>query len=329
MNGKKVTYLEAISDAIREEMRRDEAVFLLGEDVGEYGGAFKISAGLLEEFGAERVIDTPMAEAAIIGSAVGAALMGMRPIAEMQFIDFITCGFDQIINMASKMYWRVGMPVPIVIRGPSGGGTKGGPFHSASPEAWFFHTPGIKVVIPSTAYDAKGLLKAAIRDNNPVLYLEHKLLYRMPELREELPTEDYIVPLGKAIIRRDGEDMTVLTYGAMVHQCLRAAKVLEEEDDLEIEVLDLRSITPLDREAIGESVRRTNKVLIVHEDTLTGGIGAELSALLAGELFEYLDGPITRVAAPDIPFPYAPPLEAAYLPNSEKIISAARQLAAY
>ncbi len=329
MNGKKVTYLEAISDAIREEMRRDEAVFLLGEDVGEYGGAFKISAGLLEEFGAERVIDTPMAEAAIIGSAVGAALMGMRPIAEMQFIDFITCGFDQIINMASKMYWRVGMPVPIVIRGPSGGGTKGGPFHSASPEAWFFHTPGIKVVIPSTTYDAKGLLKAAIRDNNPVLYLEHKLLYRMPELREELPSEDYIVPLGKAIIRREGEDMTLLTYGAMVHQCLRAAQILEEEDDLAIEVLDLRSITPLDREAIQELVKRTNKVLIVHEDTLTGGIGAELSALLTEELFEYLDGPITRVAAPDVPFPYAPPLEAAYLPNSEKILSAARQLAAY
>jgi 2-oxoisovalerate dehydrogenase E1 component beta subunit len=329
MNGKKVTYLEAISDAIREEMRRDEAVLLLGEDVGEYGGAFKISAGMLEEFGADRVIDTPMAEAAIIGSAVGAALMGMRPIAEMQFIDFITCGFDQIINMASKMYWRVGMPVPIVIRGPSGGGTKGGPFHSASPEAWFFHTPGIKVVIPSTAYDAKGLLKAAIRDNNPVLYLEQKVLYRMPELREELPIEDYIVPLGKAIIRRGGEDMTLVTYGSMVHQCLRAAQILEEEDDLEVEVLDLRSITPLDREAIQESVKRTNKVLIVHEDTLTGGIGAELSAILASELFEYLDGPITRVAAPDVPFPYAPPLEAAYLPNSEKIISAARQLAAY
>ncbi len=329
MSGKKVTYLEAISDAIREEMRRDEAVFLLGEDVADYGGAFKVSAGLLEEFGPDRVIDTPMAEAAIIGSAVGAALMGMRPIAEMQFIDFITCGFDQIINMSAKMYWRVGMPVPIVIRGPSGGGTKGGPFHSSSPEAWFFHTPGIKVVVPSTPYDAKGLLKAAIRDNNPVLYLEHKLLYRMPELREELPTEDYLVPLGKAIVRREGEDMTMLTYGAMVHQCLRTAQRLEEEDDLEIEVLDLRSIAPLDREAILESVKRTNKVLIVHEDTLTGGIGAELSALLAQDLFEYLDGPITRVAAPDAPFPYAPPLEAAYLPDSEKIISAARQLAAY
>jgi pyruvate/2-oxoglutarate/acetoin dehydrogenase E1 component len=324
-----VTYLDAISQAIREEMRRDKAVFLLGEDVGTYGGAFKVSAGFLEEFGPERVIDTPMSEAAIIGSAVGSALMGMRPIAEMQYIDFITCGFDQIINMASKMYWRSGMPVPIVIRGPSGGGTKGGPFHSASPEAWFFHTPGIKVVVPSTTYDAKGLLKASIRDNNPVLFLEHKLLYRQPELREELPAEDYIVPLGKAVVRREGEDMTMLTYGAMVYQCLKAATVLEEENDLEVEVVDLRSLTPLDRETIMESVKHTNKVLIVHEDTLTGGIGAELAAILAEELFEYLDGPITRVAAPDAPFPYAPPLEAAYLPNADKILSAARKLAAY
>lgn len=325
----KITYLEAVSQAIREEMQRDEAVFLLGEDVGVYGGAFKVSAGLLEEFGPERVIDMPMAEAAIIGSAVGAALMGMRPIAEMQFIDFITCGFDQIINMATKMYWRAGMPVPMVVRGPSGGGTKGGPFHSSSPEAWFFHTPGIKVVMPSTTYDAKGLLKAAIRDNNPVLYLEHKLLYRMPELREEVPEEDYIIPLGKAVVRREGEDMTMLTYGAMVHQCLRAAQILEKDDDLEAEVLDLRCLIPLDREAIMESVRRTNKVMIVHEDTLTGGIGAELSAILAEDLFEYLDGPIMRVAAPDVPFPYAPELEAAYLPDSEKILSTARQLAAY
>ena len=329
MSTKKVTYLEAINDAIREEMLRDEAVFLLGEDVGTYGGAFKVSAGLLEEFGPERVVDTPMSEAAIIGSAVGAALMGMRPIAEMQFIDFITCGFDQIINMASKMYWRSGMPVPMVIRGPSGGGVKGGPFHSASPEAWFFHAPGIKVVVPATTYDAKGLLKAAIRDNNPVLYLEHKLLYRMPELREELPEADYTVPLGKAITRREGEDMTMLTYGAMVYQCLQAAQTLAEEDGLQVEVLDLRSLTPLDHEAIIASVKHTNKVLIVHEDTRTGGIGAELSAILAEDVFEYLDGPITRVAAPDTPFPYAPSLEAAYLPNAEKITTAARKLAAY
>ncbi|MDQ6662245.1 MAG: alpha-ketoacid dehydrogenase subunit beta [Chloroflexota bacterium] len=324
-----VTYLEAIGQAIREEMQRDEAVFLLGEDVGTYGGAFKVSAGLLEQFGPERVIDTPMAENAIIGTAVGSALMGMRPIAEMQFIDFITGGFDQIVNMASKMYWRAGMPVPMVIRGPSGGGTKGGPFHSSSPEAWFFHTPGIKVVVPSTTYDAKGMLKAAIRDNNPVLYLEHKLLYRLPELREELPDQDYIVPLGKASVRRKGEDMTILTYGAMVYQCLKAAETLEQEDDINVEVIDLRSLSPLDYDTIRESVKHTNKVLIVHEDTLTGGIGAELAAILAEELFEYLDGPITRVAAPDAPFPYAPPLEAAYLPNAEKILTAARKLAAY
>ena len=326
---KAVTYLEAIGQAMREEMQRDETVFLLGEDVGTYGGAFKVNVGLLEEFGPERVIDTPMAEAAIIGSAVGAAIMGMRPIAEMQFIDFITCGFDQIVNMASKFYWRSGIPVPMVIRGPSGGGVRGGPFHSLSPEAWFFHVPGIKVVAPSTAYDAKGLLKAAIRDNNPVLYLEHKLLYRMPELREELPAEDYTVPLGKAIIRRDGEDMTILTYGAMVHQSLKAAQELAEQDDISAEVLDLRSLVPLDREAILASVKRTNKVLIVHEDTLTGGIGAELSAILAEDLFEYLDGPITRVAAPDVPYPYAPPLEDAFLPNADKILVAARKLAAY
>ncbi len=326
---KAVTYLEAIGQAMREEMQRDETVFLLGEDVGTYGGAFKVNVGLLEEFGAERVIDTPMAEAAIIGSAVGAAIMGMRPIAEMQFIDFITCGFDQIVNMASKFYWRSGIPAPMVIRGPSGGGVKGGPFHSLSPEAWFFHVPGIKVVVPSTTYDAKGLLKAAIRDNNPVLYLEHKLLYRMPELREELPGGDYTVPIGTAIIRRPGDDMTILTYGAMVHQSLKAAQTLEEEDDINVEVLDLRSLVPLDREAILASVKRTNKVLIVHEDTLTGGVGAELSAMLAEDLFEYLDGPIMRVAAPDAPFPYAPPLEDAFLPNADKIRVAARKLAAY
>jgi len=325
----KVTYLEAISQAMREEMRRDEAVFLVGEDVGTYGGAFKVSAGFQEEFGPERVIDAPMSEAAIIGSAVGAAMMGMRPIAEMQFIDFITCGFDQIVNMASKMYWRSGIPLPLVIRGPSGGGTHGGPFHSVSPEAWFFHVPGIKVVVPATAYDAKGLLKAAIRDNNPVLYLEHKYLYRLPELRETLPEEDYIVPIGQAVVRREGEDMTMLTYGAMVHQCLKAARTLEEEDDLSVEVVDLRSLVPLDRLTIAASVKRTNKVLIVHEDTLTGGIGAELAAILAQDVFEYLDGPITRVAAPDVPFPFAPALEEAFLPNADKILSAARALAAY
>jgi pyruvate/2-oxoglutarate/acetoin dehydrogenase E1 component len=334
---KKITYLEAIRQAIREEMRRDEAVFLLGEAVDAYGescrgtpgGAFRVSAGLLEEFGPERVIETPMSETAIIGSAVGAALMGMRPIAKVQRLDVIPRGFDQILSMASKMYWREGMPVPMVIRGPSGTSSRGNSLASSSPEAGFFSMTGIKVVMPSTAYDAKGLLKAAIRDDNPVLYLEHKLLYWTPELREELPSEDYIVPLGKAIVRREGEDMTMLTYGALVYQCLKAAQILEQEDDLEAEVVDLRSLAPLDRTAIRDSVKHTNKVLIVHEDMLPGSIGAELSTLLAEDLLSYLDGPITRVAAPDAPFRYAPSLEAAYQPGTEKIVNAARQLAAY
>ncbi len=322
MSEKKITYLDAISQAMREEMLRDEAVFLIGEDSDTYGGAFKRNA--FEEFGSERVVNIPMTEAAIIGSAVGAALMGMRPIAEMRFIDFITCGFDQLIDMATRMHWRVGAPFPIVVRGLSGGNVR-----PAGQDASSFQMSGIKVVTPSTTYDAKGMLKAAVRDDNPVLYLEHKHLYRMPELREELPLEDYIVPLGKAIIRREGEDMTILTYGAMVHQCLRAAQVLEEDDDLEVEVLDLRSLSPLDRDAIIESVKRTNKVLIVHEDILTEGIGAELSALVAEDLFEYLDGPIAQVATSSLPFPYTPPAKAPYVPNAEKILSAARILAAY
>ncbi len=326
MSEKKTTYLDAISQAMREEMLRDEAVFLIGEDEDAYGDAFRSSA--LEEFGPERVINIPMSEATVIGSAVGAALMGMRPIAEMQFMDFITCGFDQIIDMATKMYWRIGLPVPIVVRVVVRGSSSGSlyPVHQ-EPSA--FQVPGIKVVVPSTTYDAKGMLKAAVRDNNPVLYLEHKRLYRMPELREELPAEDYIVPLGKAIIRREGEDMTILTYGAMVQQCLKAAQVLEEDDNLEAEVLDLRSLSPLDREAIIESVKRTNKVLIVHEDILTGGIGAELSAIVSEDLFEYLDGPIAQIATPTYPFAHMLPARVPYVPNAEKILSAARALAAY
>ncbi len=330
MSEKKTTYLDAISQAMREEMLRDEAVFLIGENANAYGGAFRSSA--LEEFGSERVINIPMSEAAVIGSAVGAALMGMRPIAKMRFVDFTTCGFDQIIDMATKMYWRIGVPVPIVVRvvlRGSSDGSRSGNLRPASQDASSFQMPGIKVVVPSTTYDAKGMLKAAVRDNNPVLYLEHKRLYRMPELREDLPTEDYTVPLGKAIIRREGEDMTILTYGAMVHQCLRAAQVLEEDDNLEVEVLDLRSLSPLDREAIIESVKRTNKVLIVHEDILTEGIAAELSTMVSEDLFEYLDGPIAQVATPTYSFPYMPPVEASSMPNAEKILSAARALAAY
>src|SRR5256884_1198885 len=323
------TYLEAIRQGIWEEMERDPAVFCIGEDIGIYGGAFKVTEGFIDRFGPERVIDTPIAESAIVGAAFGASLTGLRPVAEFQFMDFIGCAFNQIVNMVAKSHYRWSAPAPLVLRGPCGGGVHGGPFHSQNPEMHYVHTPGMKVIAPATPRDAKGLIKAAIRDNNPVLFLEHKLLYRLPELREELPTEDYVVPIGKAITRREGEDMSILTYGAMVHQSLKAAQTLDQEDDLQVEVIDLRSLVPLDRDAIIESVKHTNKVLIVHEDTLTGGVGAELSAILAEDVFEYLDGPITRVAAPDVPFPYAPPLEAAYLPNAEKILAAARKLAAY
>ena len=329
MSERKVNFLQAISQAIREEMQRDKAVFLLAEDVGDE--SFGINSDLLEEFGSERVIDTPMSEAAIIGSAVGAALMGMRPIAEMQMIDLVACDFDQLMHMAMQMYWRTTTSMPMVIRGSSSGaGIRGETAQIATPEAPFFHTPRIKVVAPSTTYDAKGMLKAAIRDNDPVLYLEHMLLYRMPALCEELPTEDYTVPLDKAIIRRDGEHMTILTYGVMVHQCLRAAQMLEEDDNLAVEVLDLRSLSPLDSEAILELIKRTNKVLIVHEGALARGIDAELSAMIADNLYdEYLDGPITSLAPPEVLLACAPSWEKRYFPGTKKILSAARELAAY
>jgi pyruvate/2-oxoglutarate/acetoin dehydrogenase E1 component len=321
-----VTYLEAIREGMREEMRQDKSVYILGEDVGVYGGAFKVTAGFLDEFGPERVIDTPLSESAIVGAAIGSALMGQRPIAEMQFADFIVCAFDQIVNMAAKLHYRTNLAVPIVIRGPSGAGTHGGPFHSQSPEAWFAHTPGLKVVIPSTPYDAKGLIKAAIRDNNPVIYFEHKYLYR--RAKGEVPDEDYIVPIGKADVKRSGRDMTIITYGAMVPESLAAAEELVREG-IDIEVLDLRTILPLDKQAILDSVKKTSKVLIVTEDTLSYGVGAEVAAIIGEEAFEYLDGPIMRLAAPDTPVPFAPPLEAAFLPNAQKIANAARQLAAY
>jgi len=328
MIGRKITFLEAISQAIREEMQRDQAVFLLAEDMGTLDESFNINSDLLEEFGSERVIDIPMSEATLIGSVVGAALMGMRPIAEMQIIDLEACDFEQLMHMTMQMYWRnAATSMPIVIRGSSSGM---GAESQAIPAGRFFYTPRIKVVAPSTPYDAKGMLKAAIRDNDPVLYLEHMLLYRMPELCEELPAEDYTVPLDKAIIRREGEDMTILTYGVMVHQCLRAAQVLEEDDDLAIEVLDLRSLSPLDSKAILASVKRTNKVLIVHEGALARGIGAELSAMFADNLYdEYLDGPITSLAPPEVSLAYALSREQTYFPSTQKILSAARELAAY
>lgn len=320
------TYLEAIRQGIWEEMERDPDVFVLGEDVGVYGGAFKVTEGMFEKFGAGRVIDTPISESAIVGAAVGAALMGMRPVAEMQFMDFAACGFDQIVNMAAKIHYRWGAKVPMVVRGPSGVGGHGGPFHSQSNEMWFVHTPGLKVVAPSTAYDAKGLIKAAIRDDNPVIYFEHKLLYR--SIKEELPKEDYIVPIGKAAIRREGTDVAVITYGAMVWTALEAAKQLEQEG-VSIEVVDLRTLLPYDRETVLTSARKCNKVILLHEDTRTGGMAGELAALIAEEAFEDLAGPIIRVTAPDTPVPFAPTLEECFLPNAKQVVDAAKKLVAY
>ncbi len=321
-----MTYLDAIRQGIWEEMERDPSVFLLGEDIGVYGGAFKVTAGMLEKFGAERVIDTPISESAIVGAAVGAALMGLRPVAEMQFMDFISCGFDQIVNMAAKIHYRWGPAVPIVIRGPSGAGVHGGPFHSQSNEMWFVHTPGLKVVIPATAYDAKGLIKASIRDNNPVIFYEHKFLYR--RIKEEVPEEDYVVPLGKAAVRRAGTDIAVITYGAMVWTALEAATELEKEG-ISMEVVDLRTLLPYDEDAVLASVRKCNKVILLHEDTRTGGMAGELAALISEMAFEDLDGPIVRVTAPDTPVPFSPPLEEFFLPNAQKLMEAARKLATY
>jgi 2-oxoisovalerate dehydrogenase E1 component beta subunit len=307
-------------------MERDSSVFVLGEDVGVYGGAFKVTEGLLERFGEDRVVDTPISESAIVGAAIGAALMGMRPIAEMQFADFISCAFDQITNFAAKCRYRWGAGVPMVIRGPSGGGIHGGPYHSQNPEMHYVHTPGLKVVAPSTVYDAKGLIKAAIRDEDPVVYFEHKFLYR--RLKEELPEGDWTVPIGKADIKRAGSDISVITYGAMVHLALEAAATLAN-DGIELEVVDLRTLLPLDKERILESVKKTNKVILLHEDVRTGGIAGELAAIIAEEAFEYLDGPIMRITAPDTPVPYSPPLEEFFLPKTSDIIRVARQLAAY
>ena len=320
------TYLEAIREGLWEEMERDPNVFLLGEDIGVYGGAFKVTAGFTERFGEKRVVDTPISEAAIVGAAIGAGFMGLRPVAEMQFADFISCGFDQIVNFAAKCRYRWNAPVPIVIRAPSGGGIHGGPFHSQNPEMWFVKTPGLKVVAPATAYDAKGLIKSSIRDNDPVIYFEHKGLYR--RIKEELPPEDYTVPIGKAKIVREGKDLTIVTYGAMVWVALEAADKLAEEG-ASVEVVDLRTLLPLDRETVFESVKRTSKVIVVHEDTRTAGMAGELAISITETIFEYLDGPILRVTAPDTPVPYSPPLEEAFLPNTAKVLEKARWLWKY
>ena len=307
-------------------MSADDRVFVLGEDVAVYGGAFKVTAGLLKEFGEDRVIDTPISESAIVAAAIGAGIMGMRPIAEMQFADFISCAFDQITNFAAKCRYRWGAGVPIVVRGPSGGGIHGGPFHSQNPEMYFVHTPGLKVVCPATAYDAKGLIKAAIRDPDPVIFFEHKYLYR--RIKEELPVEDYIVPLGEAAVRRAGSDISVITYGAMVFMAMDAAKELEKEG-IDLEVIDLRSLMPWDREKVLESVKKTSKVILLHEDTRTGGFAGELAAVIAEDAFDYLDGPIRRITAPDTPVPYSPPLEEFFLPHVSDVVRVARELNDY
>jgi 2-oxoisovalerate dehydrogenase E1 component beta subunit len=325
-NGAAVTFLEAIRQAMFEEMERDPTVVLLGEDVGVYGGAFKTSEGLLERFGWERVIDTPISESAIIGAACGMSYLGLRPIAEMQFIDFIACCFNQLTNYVAKGHYLWGAPAPIVVRGPSGGGVHGGPFHSANPEMYFVHTPGLKVVYPSTPHDAKGLLKSAIRDNNPVLFFEHKYLYRRS--KEVLPAEDYTVPIGKALVRRVGKHLTILSYAAMMHTSLEAANALAQEG-IEAEVIDLRTLLPLDEETILTSVKKTNRCLVVHEDTKTGGIAGELAAILCEKAFGDLDGPLMRVTSLDTPVPYAPPLEEYFLPNVKKVFDAAKALAKY
>ena len=318
-----MTYLEAISDALRTEMRRDESVFCLGEDIGAFGGAFKVTAGFHEEFGADRVLDTPLAENLIVGAAVGLAVEGMRPVCEMQFADFIACGFDQLVNVAAKLHYRQGVAVPIVVRLPSGGGFSGGPFHSQNPEAWFLQAPGLKVVAPATAADAKGLLVSAIRDPNPVMFLEHKHPYRRE--RGEVPDGEHAVPIGEARIVREGGEMTILAYGSAVSLAQQAVAELAED----VEIVDLRTLCPLDRETVLGSVRKTGKVLVAHEATRTCGVGAELSALIAEEAFEDLDAPVRRLTAPDVPIPFSPPLEQRVLPGLEDMKEVVRELLAY
>ncbi len=329
LRGEPVTLLEAISEALFEEMERDPSVFLMGEDIAVYGGAFKVTRGFLDHFGAERVIDTPISEAGFTGAAAGAAHMGLRPVVEMQFMDFISPAYDVITNYLATSRYRGSGSVPVVVRGPVGGGNRGGPFHSQNVEMAFFHTPGLKIVYPATAYDAKGLMKSAIRDDDPVIFEEHKSLYRAPHLREVLPAEDYTVPLGKARCAREGGQATIVTYGAMVHTSLEAAAALEKDDGVVVEVLDLRTLLPLDDEAIAGSVKKTGRLLIVHEDTRTGGIAGEIAMRVNEQVFEWLDAPILRVTAIDSPVPYAGGLEDYFLPRVSDIVTACRYLVEY
>ncbi|HEX5577373.1 MAG TPA: alpha-ketoacid dehydrogenase subunit beta [Gemmatimonadaceae bacterium] len=321
-----ITYLEAIREALTEEMERDENVFCLGEDIGAFGGAFKVTEGLQAKFGEKRVIDTPISEIAIIGAAAGAAHMGMKPVCEMQFIDFISCGYDMLTNYVATARYRAMLPCPMVVRGPSGGYVRGGPFHSQNPEAAFLHTPGLKIVYPATASDAKGLLKAAIRDEDCVLFFEHKYLYR--RIKEVMPEGDHVVPIGKARVAREGTDVSIITYAATVWKSLEAAEVLEK-DGISVEIIDLRSLAPLDDEAIIATVKKTNRVLVVHEDTRTGGIAGEITARISEMAFEWLDAPVLRVTAADVPLPYSPPLEDYVLPQTADIVKAVRRLVDY
>jgi pyruvate/2-oxoglutarate/acetoin dehydrogenase E1 component len=322
-----ITYLEAIREALFEEMERDSNVFCMGEDIGAYGGAFKVTDGLMAKYGEQRVIDTPISEAGFVGAAAGASHMGMRPVVEMQFIDFISCAYDMLTNYIATARYRAFLPCPLVVRGPSGGYVRGGPFHSQNPEAAFLHTPGLKIVYPATASDAKGLLKAAIRDDDPVLFFEHKYLYR--RIKEEMPAGDHVVPIGKARIAREGTDLSIITYAATVWKALEAADQLAKEDGLSVEVLDLRTLLPMDDESIVATVKKTNRVLIVHEDTRTGGVAGEIAARINEHAIEWLDAPILRVTAADVPLPFAPPLEDYVLPQVADIVSVARRLTAY
>jgi 2-oxoisovalerate dehydrogenase E1 component beta subunit len=326
--GRPVTMLEAIREGLWEEMERDPDVFLMGEDIGAYGGAFKVTDGFLERFGPKRVIDTPISEAGFTGAAAGAAHMGMRPVVEMQFMDFVSCAYEPLTNYIATSRWRGAGALPIVIRGPVGGGVRGGPFHSQNPEMAFFHTPGLRIVYPSTARDAKSLLKASIRDDDPVLFFEHKKLYRAPFLRETLSHDDPVETLGRARIHREGSSLTIVTYGMMVHETANAADALAAEG-IDVEIIDLRTLAPLDEETIVESVKKTSRLLVVHEDTRTGGIAGEIAMRISEQAFEWLDGPILRVTAIDTPVPYSPPLEDYFLPGTDDIVNAARYLAKY
>ena len=321
------TYLQAISDGLREEMRRDERVFVIGEDVGVYGGAFKVTQGFQQEFGPWRVLDAPLAETAIVGACSGASLMGLRPVAEMQFADFVSCAWDQLVTVAAKQHYRVGTPLPFVVRCPSGGGFSGGPFHSQNPESSFAHIPGLKILCPATPEDAKGLIVAAIRDPNPVLYFEHKHLYR--RIKGEVPDGEYVTEIGKARTVREGSDLTIITWGAMTYTADEAASRMAEKDGTSVELIDLRSIIPWDREAVLNSVARTSRALVLHEDTRTGGFGAEIAATIAEEAFEELDAPVIRLTAPDTPVPFSPPLERAFIPQVEDVVGAIERLAGY